>query len=121
VVADDAEALRFVFAAYAALLGHEVVGQAADAESAERLVRTLAPDLIVVDSRLPPLRAPAAVARVRRAAPEAAILIAAALDETALVRESLEAGADGALLRPLSLSGLAEALRGCVRERPGGG
>jgi DNA-binding NarL/FixJ family response regulator len=114
LIADDAAALRELFGGLARALGHDVVAEAADADEAERLARALQPDVAVVDGRLVPGQASRVIAGLRAAAPRAAILVVASLTESALVRASVTGGADGALLRPYTLSGLEEALRACA-------
>ncbi|MBD5635585.1 MAG: response regulator, partial [Candidatus Eremiobacteraeota bacterium] len=68
------------------------------------------PDVMVVDGRLPG-GAPALITRVREERPSIRIVVLAALGEREIVRAALEAGASGALLRPLVPSRVAAALR----------
>jgi DNA-binding NarL/FixJ family response regulator len=99
--------------------GHVVVAEAADAESGFSLAFERTPDAIVVDGRLPPEGAPPFVARLRAAGWPAAIVVIAAIDETALVRDATAAGASGVLVRPFLPSRVAKALdaRGCIADR----
>lgn len=54
VVADDSALLREGLTRILANEGHDVVGAAADAETALQAVRDTSPDLIVLDVRMPP-------------------------------------------------------------------
>jgi two-component system chemotaxis response regulator CheY len=110
VVADDAALLRAAFARIARRLGHEIVAEAADAAALLRLPASVAPDAVVVDGRLPPAGAMAVIASLRQAFPHAAILVVAALGETALLRDAIRAGATGAIARPFQAEGVAAAL-----------
>ncbi|MGP6159150.1 MAG: response regulator [Vulcanimicrobiaceae bacterium] len=101
LLADDAAVLRAAFARIAASAGHELVGEAADVSQAAALAAELEPDVVVLDSRLPPSGARDALAAVGAAAPAASLLVLAAAGEQGLVRACLAAGARGALLRPL--------------------
>ena len=56
VLADDAVLFREALASALSAAGFEVVGQAGEAGGLMRLVRTLEPDVAVVDVRMPPTR-----------------------------------------------------------------
>lgn len=109
VLIDDAAVSRAVFVRFARAAGIEVVGEAADGTAGLALAAQLAPDAVVVDGRIPPDGAVAVVARIHAAHPSLRILVVAALEETTLVRAAREAGASGALLRPILASQLARA------------
>jgi DNA-binding NarL/FixJ family response regulator len=115
LLADDAGVMREIFARIVIPAGHELVGQAAEASEAVALAALLAPDVVVVDSRLPPGGGLEALAKLRAAAPGAALLLLAAVAEQALVREALAAGASGALRRPLLASQVLGVLAGLAR------
>jgi len=119
LVVDDAAHARAAFRLMAERAGHEVVAEAADAERGFALAFERTPDAVVVDGRLPPEGAPPFIARLRGAGWTAAVVVIAALDETALVRNATSAGASGVLLRPVLPSRVAEAFdaRGCIADR----
>jgi DNA-binding NarL/FixJ family response regulator len=78
VIADDGVLLREALAAALQAAGHEVAGQAGDAPALLRLVSTQAPDLAIVDVRMPPsftTEGLEAAVQIRTTAPEVAILI----------------------------------------------
>ena len=122
-VVDDAAVMRAAIGMVADALGHVVVGEAASLEDALAGLAEIAVDAVLVDGRLSadvreaPRRAEgddlsvtSVVRTIRHAAPGAAIILIAALDEMPLVARARAAGAVGALLRPVSRSGLAVAL-----------
>jgi DNA-binding NarL/FixJ family response regulator len=115
VVADDAAALRAVVSRIVRAAGGEVVAEAVDAPSLLRLLPELAADAVVIDGRLPPDGALAAIPHVRAALPQARIFVVASLGETALVRAAVAAGASGALARPLVAARIRAALDGDAR------
>jgi len=102
VVVDDQELVR---AGVASLLdgadGVRVVGQGSNGEDAVRLVRTLRPDVALVDIRMPVLNGLEAIEQVRRdascAATRLVVLTTFGLDE--YVFAAIRAGADGFLLK----------------------
>jgi DNA-binding NarL/FixJ family response regulator len=107
---DDAAVSRAAFARIARAAGFDVVGEAAGVDEGLALAAALRPDAVVVDGRLVPDLPAAFVARLRARDPAVAIFVVAALGETALVRTAVEAGASGALLRPVLASQLARLL-----------
>jgi len=115
LIVDDAAIERAIFARIALALGHEIAGETGDLEMAVQLAGRLAPDLIVVDGRLPPLGGPGAVAMLRSAAPQSALALVLALGELDLVRAGRAAGAAAILRRPLLATQVEAALRGLVR------
>jgi DNA-binding NarL/FixJ family response regulator len=110
LVVDDAAVSRAVFGRMAVAAGHLVVAEAEDAAAALTLAERHAPDAAVIDGRLPGDGTAVLIARLRERWPRMRIVILAALDETALVRQALQAGASSALLRPLVPSRVAQAL-----------
>jgi two-component system, chemotaxis family, chemotaxis protein CheY len=110
LIVDDAAVERAVFASIALRLGHEMVGEADDAATALPLAARLAPDLIVVDGRLPSLEADT-VDALRAAAPSAALAVVVAFGERDLMRTALERGATAVLRRPFLATQVEAALR----------
>lgn len=118
VLADDAVLLREALAASLSAAGFEVVGQAADAEELLALVDRAAPDVLVVDVRMPPTHSTEgleASRRIRREHPEIAILLLSQYIETRYAIELLRENPAGIgyLLkdRVTRITDLAEAVR----------
>lgn len=85
VLADDAALLREALAAGLAAAGFEVVGQASDVAGLLGLVETQAPDVAVVDVRMPPTHTTEgleAAREIRRRHPGIAILVLSQYVET---------------------------------------
>ncbi len=101
LIADDAAVLRAALGRMAAAAGHEIVGEARDADETLALAHAVKPEAVVVDGRLPPDGAAPLIARLAELLPRARLIVIAALDERALVRAARAAGAAGALLRPI--------------------
>jgi DNA-binding NarL/FixJ family response regulator len=110
LVVDDAAVSRSAFVRIARSAGFDVVAEAAGVAEGLALAAAVRPDAVVVDGRLEPDLASAFVAPLRQRDPAVAVYIVAALEERALVRAAIDAGATGALLRPVLASQLARIL-----------
>jgi len=77
----------------------EIAGEAATGEDAIRLARELAPDVIVLDVRMPGTNGIEAARQITRADPQAKILVVSAYDDEDYILEALRAGAIGYLLK----------------------
>jgi DNA-binding NarL/FixJ family response regulator len=118
VLADDQALVR---AGFAALLDSQpdidVVGEAADGEHALRLARTLSPDVILMDVRMPVLDGIEATRRLaadeRLAAVRVVVLTTFELDE--YVFDALRAGASGFLVKDTEPVELLHAVRVVAR------
>lgn len=79
--------------------GYEVVGEAGDGEAAVRLARELAPDLVVLDIKMPGVDGLTAADRIseERIAP---VLMLTAFSQKELVDQAASAGAMGYLVKP---------------------
>ncbi|MBV8820972.1 MAG: response regulator transcription factor, partial [Acidobacteriaceae bacterium] len=90
-----------------------VVGEAGDGPEAIEAAAKLHPDVVVMDFALPSMNGALATRRIVRDAPGTAILIVSMHPEPAYVRNCLEAGARGYLLKnamDLELVGAVKAL-----------
>ncbi len=112
LVADDQGIVR---AGFAAVIDAEedmtVVGEAADGAEAVRLTEESAPDVVVMDVRMPELDGIAAT-RIITGRPDAPrVLVLTTFDLDAYVFEALRAGASGFLLKDVYASELLRAIR----------
>ncbi len=76
-----------------------VVGEASDGEEAIRLAGELRPRVIVMDCAMPGTSGLIATRRILEASPEVAILMLSMHSEETLVRQAMEAGARGYILK----------------------
>ncbi|MGC2184238.1 MAG: response regulator transcription factor [Terriglobales bacterium] len=76
-----------------------VVGEAGDGAEAVRLARQLKPTVVVMDCALPNMSGLTATRKILETSPEQAILMLSMHSEETLVRQALEAGARGYVLK----------------------
>ena len=97
--------------ALAGIVDIDIAGEAVDGDDAlERSVR-LRPDVVVMDVRMPEGSGAGAIARIRAARPDIAVLVlTGSQDEEDLV-DALRSGATGYLLKDASVEEVADAIR----------
>lgn len=88
-----------------------VVGEAADGEAAVALAKRLAPDLVLMDIRMPRRDGLSATEEVLRACPGTKVLVLTTFDLDEYVVRALNAGASGFLLKDASAHELLAAVR----------
>jgi DNA-binding NarL/FixJ family response regulator len=91
--------------------GIEVVGEAADAIEAQRVIRKTTPDVALIDVRLPGRSGIDLLGDLQRSGCPVATILLTAFDEPDKVLAGIRAGARGFLLKDISLEQLAHAVR----------
>jgi DNA-binding NarL/FixJ family response regulator len=89
----------------------EVVGEAADGITATELAITTAPDVILLDVRMPRRTGVEACRAIKEAVPATKIIMLTVSDEEADLYESVKNGASGYLLKDSSIEEVAQAIR----------
>ncbi|MEU8589482.1 response regulator transcription factor [Streptomyces sp. NPDC048664] len=116
VVADDQAMVRTGFRMIIdARSDLEVVGEASDGQEAVRLTRELAPDVVLMDVRMPVLDGIEATRRIVECGSRARVLVLTTWDVDAHVVAALRAGASGFLLKDMRPAELVDAIRVTAR------
>jgi DNA-binding NarL/FixJ family response regulator len=110
LVADDHPALAFALHAFLSGEGYDVVGPVEDGEAALAAVANGAPELGVIDYRMPRLAGAPLLAQLKAAAPSLRIAVYTADADERLVGDALGAGADAVVLKEAPLEDLLRAL-----------
>lgn len=91
--------------------GIDVVGEAATGAQAVALARELAPDIVVMDIRMPGMDGIEATRMITSESPETRVVILTTFDTDPHVHASLRAGASGFLVKDTDLDGFLTAIR----------
>ncbi len=91
--------------------GIEVVGEAGDGLEAEGVIASAAPDVVLMDIRMPRCDGLVATARELRKQPDLAVLVLTTFQDDDLVLGALQRGARGFLLKDTPPQQLVEAVR----------
>ena len=112
LVADDHElfrrGLKMVLEAEGDIV---VVDQAGDGQAAITKVGELAPDVVLMDVRMPRMDGLEATRRIRAAFPMTRIIVLTVSDEEDDLFDAVKAGANGYLLKEVSIEEVADAVR----------
>jgi DNA-binding NarL/FixJ family response regulator len=95
--------------------GIEVVGAAGSGEEAVTLARTLRPDVVLMDLRMPGGGGVAAIRQLTAELPAIRIMVLTTYDTDADILRAVEAGASGYLLKDTPRAVLADAIRATAR------
>lgn len=88
-----------------------VIGEASDGEEALRTITEAAPDVVLLDVRMPKLTGIEVLKELRAQGKLPPILLLTTFDDDAALLEGIRAGARGFLLKDVSLERLTEAIR----------
>ncbi len=93
----------------------EIVGEAGDGDEALARVAALAPDVVLMDLRMPRTDGAAATARIVAQHPASRVLVLTTFDTDGDIVRAVEAGATGYLLKDTPRTQLVEAVRAAAR------
>jgi DNA-binding NarL/FixJ family response regulator len=119
LIADDHELIRRGLAsALADRPDWSIVAEAADGRQASELAARLTPDIAVLDLTMPELNGLDATRQIRASTPKTRILIVTAHESEQLIRDVLDAGAMGYVLKSDAGRVLVQAIEALLDERP---
>ncbi|HZQ23796.1 MAG TPA: response regulator transcription factor [Terriglobales bacterium] len=118
LVADDHEVVRRgLCSLLKSHVGWEICAEAADGREAVEKVTELRPDVVILDIGMPNLNGLAAARQILRHNPQQKVLILTVTDSEQVVREVLEAGARGFVLKSDAARDLLTAVESLQKER----
>lgn len=95
-----------------------VIGEAASGDEALRIAPALAPDVIMIDLVMPGRSAPETIRELKLALPACNIVVFTSFAEDEMLRETLQAGAIGYLLKDAARQELVSAVRAVAQGQP---
>ncbi len=119
MVIDDHPVIRSGLTAFLRVVPDmELAGEAASGQRALAMLTQAAPDVILMDMMMPEMNGVAATAAILARDPSIRILILTSYKEENMVQEALRAGAIGYLLKDVSATDLANAIRAAFKGKP---
>ena len=116
MLVDDQNLVREGIKSLLNLAGHiDIVGEAGDGEEALSLFAPLAPDVVLLDIRMPKLDGVSTLKQMKDTGIDIPGIILTTFDDHELVLNAIRAGARGFLLKDVSLESLVEAID-CVHR-----
>lgn len=96
--------------------GMELVGEATNGEEAIQLAQLVNPNVIVLDLSMPGLDGIQATRKIKREQPEVRILILTIHEDEALLREAMQAGASGYIIKHAAETELISAIHSVLMD-----
>jgi two-component system, NarL family, response regulator LiaR len=119
LIVDDHTVVRDgLNALLAAESGMRVVGSAANGAEAVKLAQELQPDVILLDLVMPQMDGVQATREIKKAWPQARILVLTSFAENHMVFSAIKAGAMGYLMKDTSSDALIQAIRDTYLGKP---
>jgi len=109
VIAEDESLIRIDLAEMLAELGYDVVGMAGDGAAAVALVERLAPEVAIIDIKMPTMDGLSAAERIGELGGTAVVMLTA-FSQREFVDRAREAGAMAFLVKPVNASDLTPAI-----------
>ncbi len=118
LIADDHDLIRRgVRDLLAARSGWQVVGEACNGADAVRKAVSLRPDVAILDFSMPELNGPGAATQITEKVPETGVVVLTMHDSEQVMREVLQSGARGLVLKSDADRDLLEAVETVARKR----
>lgn len=116
VVVDDTDHVRNMIADILSLHGFDIVGRAATATEAVDLTVELAPDVVVMDYKMPEVDGLDATRQIRGKVPDQQIIVYSAFLTPAIIDEAKEAGVTVCIAKGSGVEALATEISALVMD-----
>lgn len=102
MIVDDALSFRRLLKRLLEDVGYEVIGEFSDGSVAVAKYAQIKPDIVTMDISMPEMEGSVAIDAIRRNHQDAKIIMVTSLGTKSLVKECLELGAKGYILKPIT-------------------
>lgn len=113
LIADDDRTTRLILRTLLREHYFDVIGEAADEEKAVELWADLKPDIVFLDIDMPKLNGHEATARIRKESSNTGIIIISALATAKNVKQAIDSGANGFVVKPFTAMRVLDAIDVC--------
>ncbi len=110
MIVDDSKFTRKMLSDILTEKGHQIVGEAENAEEAVEFYERLKPDLVTLDIIMPEVEgtdAISALKAIKRVNPKAKVIMVSAMGQQEVVEECIQAGAKDFIVKPIQPSNVA--------------
>ncbi|MDA0190464.1 MAG: response regulator [Proteobacteria bacterium] len=111
LIVDDNDLMRTLLRGILRKEEYEIVGEAKNGAAALELVERLRPDIVCMDVMMPEMDGIEALQAIKAAHPEVRVVMISGNPSKDNVRESIEAGASGFIVKPFNAGRVVDALR----------
>ncbi len=101
LVVDDSSFMRLSMKNILEKNGYEVVGEAENGKLAVFRYKELNPDFVTMDVTMPEMDGLEALQQIRKADPNAVVMMVTAMGQESMVREAIMSGARGFVVKPI--------------------
>lgn len=113
IIADDDSTTRLILRTLLQQNYFDVIGEAGDGEKAVELWSSLKPDIVFLDIDMPKMTGHEATRRIRRESADTGIIIISALATAKNVKQAIESGANGFVVKPFNANRVMDAIEQC--------
>lgn len=100
MLVDDAAFMRMMLKDILTKNGHTIVGEASNGKDAVTMYNEIKPDVVTMDITMPEMDGIQALKEIKKANPDAKVVMCSAMGQQAMVIESIQAGAKDFIVKP---------------------
>ena len=119
MIVDDSKFMRKMLSDILTEEGHQIVGEAENAEEATELYKRLKPDLVTLDIIMPGLKeddTTSALKSMTSVNPKAKVVIVSAMGQQEVVEECMQAGAKDFIVKPFQPANVAKVVKSALES-----
>lgn len=117
IIADDDRTTRSALRLLLMENRYIVIGEAMDGEKAIELCLSLNPNIAFIDINMPKVDGHLAAQQIRQRNPKTGVIMISSLPTLSNVRQAMESGAGGFVVKPFNASKVVEAINNCMKSQ----